>query len=162
RHRGRLASESATCWPQQGSANATSRCDDTPVRNVAVVGAGANGGARPASSRDDDVRVRYFLRMGTRRSGRAPLAIHVDPSRSGEFVTSGTGLESDMGKAGVNRPKHGESYEDGVTVFGDAQAHDGPDLRHSNKERRPGGRRPAACSWGPVAQPRKGSQPTRP
>ncbi len=45
-------------------------------------------------------------------------------------------FEWDAGKAAVNRTKHGVSFEEAVTVFGDPDALDGPDLRHSEKESR--------------------------
>ena len=43
-----------------------------------------------------------------------------------------------MGRAegAVNRTKHGVSFEDAGTVFGDPDALDGPDLRHSDEESR--------------------------
>jgi uncharacterized DUF497 family protein len=45
-------------------------------------------------------------------------------------------FEWDARKAAVNRTKHGVSFEEGMTVFGDPDALDGPDLRHSEKESR--------------------------
>jgi len=45
-------------------------------------------------------------------------------------------FEWDTRKAAVNRTKHGVSFEEAATVCGDPQALDGPDLRHSEKERR--------------------------
>lgn len=45
-------------------------------------------------------------------------------------------FEWDTRKAAVNRTKHGVSFEEAATVFGDPQALDGPDLIHSEKERR--------------------------
>jgi len=45
-------------------------------------------------------------------------------------------FEWDTPKAALNRTKHGVSFEEAATVFGDPQALDGPDLRHSEKERR--------------------------
>lgn len=45
-------------------------------------------------------------------------------------------FEWDARKAAVNRTKHGVSFEEAVTVFGDPDALDGPDLRHSEKESR--------------------------
>jgi uncharacterized DUF497 family protein len=45
-------------------------------------------------------------------------------------------FEWDARKAAVNRTKHGVSFEEAVTVFGDPEALDGPDLRHSEKELR--------------------------
>jgi uncharacterized DUF497 family protein len=45
-------------------------------------------------------------------------------------------FEWDARKAAVNRTKHGVSFEEAVTVFGDPEALDGPDLRHSEKESR--------------------------
>ncbi len=45
-------------------------------------------------------------------------------------------FEWDARKAAVNRTKHGVSFEEAGTVFGDPDALDGPDLRHSEKESR--------------------------
>jgi uncharacterized DUF497 family protein len=45
-------------------------------------------------------------------------------------------FEWDARKAAVNHTKHGVSFEEAVTVFGDPDALDGPDLRHSEKESR--------------------------
>jgi len=45
-------------------------------------------------------------------------------------------FEWDTRKAAVNRTKHGVSFEEAATVFGDPEALDGPDLRHSEEERR--------------------------
>jgi uncharacterized DUF497 family protein len=45
-------------------------------------------------------------------------------------------FEWDARKAAVNRTKHGVSFEEAGTVFGDPEALDGPDLRHSEKESR--------------------------
>jgi len=45
-------------------------------------------------------------------------------------------FEWDSRKAAVNRTKHRVSFEEAVTVFGDPDALDGPDLRHSEKESR--------------------------
>ena len=45
-------------------------------------------------------------------------------------------FEWDARKAAVNRTKHGVSFEEAVTVFGDPDALDGPDLRHSERESR--------------------------
>ena len=45
-------------------------------------------------------------------------------------------LEWDARKAAVNRTKHGVSFEESATVFGDPDALDGPDLSHSEKESR--------------------------
>jgi uncharacterized protein len=45
-------------------------------------------------------------------------------------------FEWDTRKAAVNRTKHGVSFEEAATVFGDPDALDGPDLRHSERERR--------------------------
>ncbi len=45
-------------------------------------------------------------------------------------------FEWDTRKAAVNRGKHGVSFEEAGTVFGDPNALDGPDLRHSEKESR--------------------------
>ena len=44
-------------------------------------------------------------------------------------------FEWDARKAAVNRTKHRVSFEEAVTVFGDPDALDGPDLRHSERER---------------------------
>jgi len=45
-------------------------------------------------------------------------------------------FEWDTRKAAVNRAEHGVSFEEAGTVFGDPNALDGPDLRHSEKESR--------------------------
>jgi uncharacterized protein len=45
-------------------------------------------------------------------------------------------FEGDARKAAVNRTKHGVSFEEAATVFGDPDALDGPDLGHSDKESR--------------------------
>jgi hypothetical protein len=45
-------------------------------------------------------------------------------------------FEWDTRKAAVNRAKHGVSFEEAGTVFGDPDALDGPDLSHSEKESR--------------------------
>ncbi len=45
-------------------------------------------------------------------------------------------FEWDTRKAAVNRTKHAVSFEEAATVFGDPKALDGPDLRHSERERR--------------------------
>jgi len=45
-------------------------------------------------------------------------------------------FEWDTRKAAVNRTKHGVSFEEAETVFGDPDALDGPDLRHSDEESR--------------------------
>jgi len=45
-------------------------------------------------------------------------------------------FERDTRKAAVNRTKHGVSFEEAVTVFGDPEVLDGPDVRHSERERR--------------------------
>jgi len=45
-------------------------------------------------------------------------------------------FEWETRKAAVNHTKHGVSFEEAATVFGDPQALDGPDLGHSEKERR--------------------------
>ena len=45
-------------------------------------------------------------------------------------------FEWDTRKSAVNRSKHGVSFDEAATVFGDPDALDGPDLRHSGKERR--------------------------
>ena len=45
-------------------------------------------------------------------------------------------FEWDARKAAVNRAKHGVSFEEAGTVFGDPNGLDGPDLRHSARESR--------------------------
>jgi uncharacterized DUF497 family protein len=45
-------------------------------------------------------------------------------------------FEGDTRKAAVNKTKHGVSFEEAATVFGDPNALDGLDLRHSEKESR--------------------------
>ena len=45
-------------------------------------------------------------------------------------------FEWDARKADGNRTKHGVSFEEAATVFGDPDALDGPDLSHSEKESR--------------------------
>ena len=45
-------------------------------------------------------------------------------------------FEWDTRKAAINRAKHGVPFEEAATVFGDPRALDGPDLRHSEEERR--------------------------
>jgi uncharacterized DUF497 family protein len=45
-------------------------------------------------------------------------------------------FEWDAPKAAVNRTKHGVSFEEAATVFGDPEALDGPDLSHSERESR--------------------------
>jgi uncharacterized protein len=45
-------------------------------------------------------------------------------------------FEWDARKAAVNRTKHGVSFEEAETVFGDPDALDGLDLHHSEKESR--------------------------
>jgi uncharacterized protein len=45
-------------------------------------------------------------------------------------------FEWDARKAAVNRAKHGVSFEEAGTVFGDPSGLDGPDLRHSARESR--------------------------
>jgi uncharacterized DUF497 family protein len=45
-------------------------------------------------------------------------------------------FEWDARKAALNRTKHGVSFEEAATVFGDPDALDGPDLRHSEDEPR--------------------------
>jgi uncharacterized protein len=45
-------------------------------------------------------------------------------------------FEWDARKAVVNGTKHGVSFEEAATVFGDPDALDGPDLRHSEEESR--------------------------
>lgn len=45
-------------------------------------------------------------------------------------------FEWDARKAAANRAKHGVSFEEAGTVFGDPDALDGPDLRHSGEESR--------------------------
>jgi uncharacterized DUF497 family protein len=57
-------------------------------------------------------------------------------------------------KAAVNWTKHGVSFEEAATVFGDPEALDGPDLRHSERESHDpcdwAARRRAACSSRPI------------
>ena len=45
-------------------------------------------------------------------------------------------FEWDARKAAVNRTKHGISFEEAATVFGDPDSLDGPDLEHSAEESR--------------------------
>ncbi len=45
-------------------------------------------------------------------------------------------FEWDPGKAEINLAKHGISFEEAATVFGDTEALDGPDLEHSEAEHR--------------------------
>ena len=45
-------------------------------------------------------------------------------------------FEWDARKAAVNRTKHGVSFEEAATMFGDPDALDGPDLGHSEEESR--------------------------
>jgi len=45
-------------------------------------------------------------------------------------------FEWDGRKAAVSRIKHGVSFEEAGSVFGDPDALDGPDLHHSEKESR--------------------------
>ena len=45
-------------------------------------------------------------------------------------------FEWDARKAAVNRTKHGVSFEEAATVFGDPDALDGPDRDHSDRESR--------------------------
>ena len=45
-------------------------------------------------------------------------------------------FEWDTRKAAVNRAKHGVSFEEAGSVFGDPDALDGPDLSHSETEAR--------------------------
>ena len=45
-------------------------------------------------------------------------------------------FEWDARKAAVNRAKHGVSFEEAGTVFGDPNGLDGPDLRDSARESR--------------------------
>ena len=45
-------------------------------------------------------------------------------------------FEWDTSKAAGNHAKHGVSFEEAATVFGDSEALDGPDLSHSEKELR--------------------------
>lgn len=45
-------------------------------------------------------------------------------------------FEWDARKAEANHAKHGVSFEEAATVFGDARALDGLDLRHSETESR--------------------------
>jgi uncharacterized DUF497 family protein len=53
-------------------------------------------------------------------------------------------FEWDAQKAAVNRTKHGVSFEEAATVFGDPDALDGPDLRRGSSDL--ADRRPAVCS----------------
>ncbi|MES1255621.1 MAG: BrnT family toxin [Acidobacteriota bacterium] len=45
-------------------------------------------------------------------------------------------FEWDPNKASANVTKHGVSFEEAATVFGDANGMDGPDVRHSAGEPR--------------------------
>jgi uncharacterized DUF497 family protein len=45
-------------------------------------------------------------------------------------------FEWDARKAGANLAKHGVAFEEAATVFGDPDALDGPDIRHSSDEAR--------------------------
>ena len=45
-------------------------------------------------------------------------------------------FEWDARKAAVNWTKHGVSFDEAATVFGDHDALDGPDLYHSERESR--------------------------
>jgi uncharacterized DUF497 family protein len=45
-------------------------------------------------------------------------------------------FEWDAAKAARNVRKHGVSFDEAATVFADPKALDGPDLRHSTRERR--------------------------
>jgi uncharacterized DUF497 family protein len=45
-------------------------------------------------------------------------------------------FEWDARKAVVNRTKHGVSFEEAETVFGDPDALDGPDLRRASRKER--------------------------
>ena len=45
-------------------------------------------------------------------------------------------FEWDARKAAVNATKHGVTFGEAATVFDDPQGLDGPDLAHSEKERR--------------------------
>jgi uncharacterized protein len=45
-------------------------------------------------------------------------------------------FEWDAKKAATNVAKHGVSFDEAATVFGDAEALDGPDLLHSGEESR--------------------------
>ena len=45
-------------------------------------------------------------------------------------------FEWDTRKATANRAKHGVTFEEAATVFGDPDGLDGPDLRHSARELR--------------------------
>ncbi len=45
-------------------------------------------------------------------------------------------FEWDARKAAINHAKHGVSFGEGATVFGDPDALDGPDVRHSKQEAR--------------------------
>jgi uncharacterized DUF497 family protein len=45
-------------------------------------------------------------------------------------------FEWDPRKVALNAAKHGVSFVDAMTVFGDANGLDGPDLQHSGSESR--------------------------
>jgi uncharacterized DUF497 family protein len=45
-------------------------------------------------------------------------------------------FEWDKRKASANQGKHGDSFEEAASVFGDPDALDGPDVGHSGKESR--------------------------
>lgn len=45
-------------------------------------------------------------------------------------------FEWDASKAAANLAKHGVSFDEAATVFADANALDGPDIRHSANEAR--------------------------
>jgi uncharacterized protein len=45
-------------------------------------------------------------------------------------------FEWDAKKAGANLAKHGVTFEEAATVFGDPDAWDGPDIQHSAGEAR--------------------------
>ena len=45
-------------------------------------------------------------------------------------------FEWDTRKAALNHAKHGVSFEEAGTLFGDPDALDGPDVRHSEEESR--------------------------
>jgi uncharacterized DUF497 family protein len=71
------------------------------------------------------------------------LALHLlmagtaDDSRSDYSVYTKYGaFEWSRAKAAVNVAKHGVSFDDAMTAFGDPRALDGPDVRHSSDEPR--------------------------
>jgi uncharacterized DUF497 family protein len=51
-------------------------------------------------------------------------------------------FEGDARKAAVKGTKHGVSFEEAATVFGDADALDGPDLSHFTPRRNH-----ESCDW---------------